>query len=134
MIVPLWVRWEPASRCLARPKSMILGTPSVVSNTLLGFKSRCTMPAWWAGCTAPPHLAQNPVAGNVPRRRDGRSGGGDAHGLQVSPRRLVEEAGRLRAFMVPKQGADVCAQRGRVRASLVQESRTLARLKADGLL
>ena len=36
------------SMAFARPKSPIFGSPSGVSKTLEGFKSRCKTPCWWA--------------------------------------------------------------------------------------
>ena len=43
MIAPVWVCCESASSRFARPKSVILGSPSGVRSTLAGFRSRWMM-------------------------------------------------------------------------------------------
>ena len=40
--------WPTAWTRLASPKSVMCGTPSASSRTLLGLRSRCRMPFWWA--------------------------------------------------------------------------------------
>ena len=45
-------RLSDSSR-LARPKSVILGVPSLLNSTLLGFKSRWMIPASWASLDGP---------------------------------------------------------------------------------
>ena len=50
------------SKCRASPKSATLGVPSAVSRMLPGFRSRCTIPAWCATCTASASVIRSAAA------------------------------------------------------------------------
>src|SRR5262249_55960486 len=70
-MAPFCVSVGPApTSSLARPKSVTLGSPSLVSSTLPGVKSRCTIPcrwAWWmARATASTNWAARPPGQGVP--------------------------------------------------------------------
>ena len=73
MIWPDSVWWSSESMRLARPKSVIFGTPSVVNSTLLGFKSRWMIPASWANWMAAASVASNCAARPARLRRAGKA-------------------------------------------------------------
>src|SRR5262249_14353157 len=97
---------------LARPKSLILGAPSLVSRMLAGLRSRCTMPCWWAACTAraavsvrraawlggcgmPPKSLGQAAAGHEVQRKRGQAVV-FADLVNLDDRRVLEPGRRLR--------------------------------------
>ena len=76
MIWPVSVCPSSESIRLARPKSVILGTPSEVYKTLVGLRSRWMIPAWCATWMARARVTINSAAWlpgwGVPARRSSR--------------------------------------------------------------
>ena len=72
----MWVRRMSDASDLARPKSLTFGSPSAVSRTLAGLRSRWTIPKRWASPTARASTATiraaGPGAQGVPVSRPAR--------------------------------------------------------------
>ena len=65
-------RPESASRSLARPKSVILGTPSAVKQDVARLEVAVDEPAWWAACTARASVSTSSAASRGGMRLPGQ--------------------------------------------------------------